>query len=168
MHAFDSVARWSELSFLRHSKHYRELKSLAHVSLEPERLQRMFDIVEGNKGLALYDAVAKVKQLLSTEKSALLQFRGIGHDAGIEITRASFEQWIADDLERISVALAATFENSNVSSEAIDAVFMTGGTSLVPAVRRVFSDKFGEDRLHGGDELISVAKGLVEVDGWGG
>jgi hypothetical chaperone protein len=40
-------------------------------------------------------------------------------------------------------------------------VFLTGGTSLVPAVRRIFAERFGEERLRGGDELTSVAQGLA-------
>jgi hypothetical chaperone protein len=40
-------------------------------------------------------------------------------------------------------------------------VFMTGGSALVPAVRRVFAKKFGETKLVGGDEFSSVAQGLA-------
>jgi len=38
---------------------------------------------------------------------------------------------------------------------------MTGGSSLVPSVRALFSRRFGEARLAGGDELTSVASGLA-------
>ena len=30
---------------------------------------------------------------------------------------------------------------------AIDKVFLTGGTSFIPAIRRLFAERFGEDRL---------------------
>ena len=33
--------------------------------------------------------------------------------------------------------------------------------SLVPIVRRYFSRRFGEDRLRGGGELTTVARGLA-------
>jgi hypothetical chaperone protein len=38
---------------------------------------------------------------------------------------------------------------------------MTGGTSLVPAVRNIFSRRFGEARLSSGGEFVSVATGLA-------
>jgi hypothetical chaperone protein len=38
---------------------------------------------------------------------------------------------------------------------------MTGGTSLVPAVHQQFAKRFGENKLRGGDELVSVALGLA-------
>ncbi len=45
--------------------------------------------------------------------------------------------------------------------EQVDAVFVTGGSSLVPAVRRIFIGRFGEERLRSGGELTSVASGLA-------
>jgi hypothetical chaperone protein len=43
----------------------------------------------------------------------------------------------------------------------IDSIFMTGGLSFVPAVRRLFAQKFAAHRLRSGGELTSVARGLA-------
>jgi hypothetical chaperone protein len=43
----------------------------------------------------------------------------------------------------------------------VDRVFLTGGSSFVPAVRQIFHDRFGIARVVGGDELTSVATGLA-------
>jgi hypothetical chaperone protein len=40
-------------------------------------------------------------------------------------------------------------------------VFLTGGSSFVPAVRRRFAERFGASRLEGGGELVSIASGLA-------
>ncbi len=45
-------------------------------------------------------------------------------------------------------------------AEAIDAVFLTGGSSQIPAVRALFADRFGEARLRTADAFTSVAEGL--------
>ncbi len=37
---------------------------------------------------------------------------------------------------------------------------MTGGSSFVPAVRRIFETRFGAEKLRSGDELVFVASGL--------
>ncbi|UCE85445.1 MAG: hypothetical protein JSU66_14050 [Deltaproteobacteria bacterium] len=42
-----------------------------------------------------------------------------------------------------------------------DRVFRTGGSSFVPAVRRLFQERFGDDRIRCGEELTSVASGLA-------
>jgi hypothetical chaperone protein len=43
----------------------------------------------------------------------------------------------------------------------VDRVFMTGGSSLVPAVRALFEDRFGAARVVAGGEFVSVAEGLA-------
>jgi hypothetical chaperone protein len=43
----------------------------------------------------------------------------------------------------------------------VDRVFLTGGTAFVPAVRGLFADRFGADKLVGGGEFVSVAEGLA-------
>ena len=41
------------------------------------------------------------------------------------------------------------------------ACFLTGGSSFVPAVRRIFAKRFGEERIRSGNEFTSVAHGLA-------
>ena len=43
----------------------------------------------------------------------------------------------------------------------VDRVFLTGGSALVPCVRDLFAKRFGADRLRGGEELTTVARGLA-------
>ncbi len=50
---------------------------------------------------------------------------------------------------------------AGVRPDAIDRVFLTGGSSFVPAVRDIFIRTFGRDKLAGGNELTSVATGLA-------
>jgi hypothetical chaperone protein len=158
-HVFNSLARWNELSFLRTTKDYADLQDLSASSDAPEKLSRFFHIVDHSKGLDLYDAVSRVKRDLSSQTSANLKFESLN----INISRADFESWISDDIARINAALSNTFENINCAESEIDSVFLTGGTSLVPAVRQLFEQRFGREKIHAGDEMISVAKGLIQL-----
>ena len=51
-------------------------------------------------------------------------------------------------------------------------VFLTGGSSFVPSVRRLFAERFGEAKLESGGELVSIASGLAliaaedDVEAW--
>ena len=49
---------------------------------------------------------------------------------------------------------------TGVSARDIDHVFLTGGSSFVPAVRNIFVARFGSEKITGGQELTSVATGL--------
>ena len=52
---------------------------------------------------------------------------------------------------------------SGLKTGDIDRVFLTGGSSFVPAVRRLFADRFGEAKLESGGELVSIASGLALI-----
>lgn len=77
------------------------------------------------------------------------------------VARATFEGWIAPELERMAATLDELFTKTTIAPESVDRVFLTGGTSLVPAVRRIFTSRFGESRVQSGGELTSVAQGLA-------
>jgi len=61
----------------------------------------------------------------------------------------------------IEECVDSLLETSGVSRRQVDRVFLTGGTSLVPSVRRIFEQRFGEHRIRTGNEFISVARGLA-------
>jgi len=77
------------------------------------------------------------------------------------VTRAEFESWIAGELAHIAECVETLLRQASVTPKRIDRVFLTGGTSLVPAVRRIFEERFGAARLSAGDEFTSVASGLA-------
>ena len=72
-------------------------------------------------------------------------------------------------MERIAECVDALLKASGVVARDINMVFLTGGSSFVPAVRRIFETRFGEKRIRGGNEFTSVARGLAlkALDGRG-
>ena len=79
------------------------------------------------------------------------------------ITRAEFEDWIAADLTRLAATVDQVLAEAGTAADAIDRVFLTGGTAFVPAVRRLFEHRFGAEKLAGGGEFVSVAEGLALI-----
>ena len=59
-----------------------------------------------------------------------------------------------------------------MNADQIDHVFLTGGSSLIPAVRALFEAQFGAAKLESGGELTSIAHGLAlmgqadDLDQW--
>jgi hypothetical chaperone protein len=123
-------------------------------------------VIEGDLGYQLHQAVQQVKYELSIHESAEFRFRDGGMGGGsidlrIPVTRAEFEGWIAEDLAAIEHAVDALLKVTGMQAGRVDRVFLTGGSSFVPAVRRIFSGRFGEGKLRGGNEFTSVAQGLA-------
>ena len=85
------------------------------------------------------------------------------------VARGDFEDWIRAYLGQIADCVDRLMNSVALRSEAIDSVFLTGGSSFVPAVRRIFIERFGAERIRMGDEFTSVARGLAvrALDGEG-
>jgi hypothetical chaperone protein len=102
-----------------------------------------------------------VKFALSQHDAAEFRFHDGGMDLRIPVTRREFESWIADDLKTIADAIDSLLRRAGMDPREVDRVFLTGGSSFVPAVRRLFSDRFGKEKIRGGHEFTSVAYGLA-------
>lgn len=160
---YANLERWHYLSFLRTRNVAEILKSARVRALEPEKIQALIHLIEEDLGYQLHQAVQQVKFELSRSEAAEFRFREGSLDLRIPVTRCDFERWIEDDLERIESCLDSLLADAGVAPNAVDRVFLTGGTSFVPAVRRIFARRFGEDRIRGGNEFTSVAQGLALV-----
>jgi hypothetical chaperone protein len=51
--------------------------------------------------------------------------------------------------------------SAEVLPNQIDSVFVTGGSSFVPVVRRIFAERFGAEKIRTGSEFTSIARGLA-------
>ncbi|WP_448664898.1 Hsp70 family protein [Sphingomonas sp. CJ20] len=160
---FSDFGDWSRLALMRNRRTMEALHKLQRNATEPEAIGRMIAIIENELGFPLYDAVGKLKRALSTQDRAEFVFSGGGVDIASEVSRADFESWIAPDLARIEATIDQALAAAGVAGDAIDRVFLTGGTSLIPAVRALFDARFGEDRIGTGGELTSIAHGLALV-----
>ncbi|NHN88885.1 Hsp70 family protein [Acetobacter conturbans] len=158
---YSSLARWHRLSLMRTPRILNEIAEVARTASEPERLMNLIELIREQNGQLLYNAVSDAKRALSTEDAATLRFRQKGLKLEETITRADFETWIAPDLEHLGKGIDLAIERSGLTPHDIDRVFLTGGTSFVPAVRALFSSRFGAEKVELGGEFVSVAEGLA-------
>jgi hypothetical chaperone protein len=78
------------------------------------------------------------------------------------VSRAAFEDWIALEVSQISRCVDRLLAKCAVAPADVDAIFMTGGSSFVPAIRKLFMEKFGATTpIRAGQEFTSVAEGLA-------
>jgi hypothetical chaperone protein len=158
---YANLERWHYLSFLRTNNVREILKSARIRALEPEKIEALIAIVEQDLGFQLHQAVQRVKFALSQHESAEFRFHDGGLDLRIPVTRREFETWIADDLRAVEGSVDSLLRNAGIDPRDVDRVFLTGGSSFVPSVRRIFSSRFGKERIRGGHEFTSVAHGLA-------
>jgi hypothetical chaperone protein len=155
------LEKWHHLSFLKTQDTLRMLRSLEVQAEEPGKIEALINLVENDAGYSLHRAVQKTKVELSSRQQSEFVYEDPCVSIRQVVTRADFEDWIEPQLSAISNCVAELLKDAKTRAEQIDRVFLTGGTSLVPAVRRIFEHRFGADRVQAGDEFTSVARGLA-------
>ncbi len=158
---FAEFGDWSRLALMRNRRTLAQLAQLERSATDPGAIGRMIAVVENELGYALYETVGQIKRKLSSENHGHFHFEGPGLVIDAEVSRSQFESWIAPDLQRIGKTLDAAIASARLDASQIDQVFLTGGSSLIPAVRRLFERRFGPDRIASGNEMTSIAHGLA-------
>lgn len=157
---YAKFARWNELSLMRNSRDYRELQQLVRDSLDPDRIRAFLAFLDADAGYAMYRAVSDAKMKLSHADEATLSLDVAGVHVERAIKRSRFEAWITPELAEIGACVDRALHEAGLSEGCIDRVFLTGGSSFVPAVRALFESRFGAERIETGDQLVSIARGL--------
>jgi hypothetical chaperone protein len=79
--------------------------------------------------------------------------------------RAGFDRSIATHAGRLQAAASDCIARAGLGPAAIDTVFLTGGSSRVPAVRAAIARAAPAARLASGSDFLSVALGLTGIAG---
>ncbi len=160
---YANFSRWNQLSIFKTTREFTDLKSLVRSATDPDKLELFIELVEHDEGYPLYQAISATKMALSAAEEAEFHFSALGKAGRKTVKRTDFESWIAGDLEKIEGALDDVLTKTNTSADQVDKVFLTGGTSFVPAVRRIFTERFDASKIETGGELLSIAHGLALI-----
>jgi molecular chaperone DnaK len=112
----------------------------------------------------LKEAAEKAKIELSTLLETELNLPFLTADASgpkhlaIKLTRARFEQMVADILDRSVEPCKKAMADANVTPSNIDEVVLVGGTTRIPRVQEIVKNLFGKDpnRSVNPDEVVAV------------
>jgi hypothetical chaperone protein len=160
---YASFARWDQLALMRASRDMSDIRGLVRRSLEPEKVARLVEFLDGEYGYRLYQSISRLKEALSAQSAARFVFQAGAIDIQRDVERPEFEAWIGRDLAAIDGAVDEALTTARLKPEAIDRVFLTGGSSFVPAVRALFERRFGPGKISTGAELESIAAGLALI-----
>jgi hypothetical chaperone protein len=158
---YERVERWDQLSFLKSRETTELLRRLRHDALQPEKVAALQHLVDDELGFQLHAAIEQTKHALSTAPEARFVFRDPPIDFDDAVARRAMDGWIANALAAIARTVDGLVERYGVARGDVDTVFLTGGSAFVPSVRELFADRFGAERLRGGEELTTVATGLA-------
>jgi hypothetical chaperone protein len=158
---FSQLSSWHHMFLLKDPKTMAVLRQVKNQAVEPDKVAALLQIISENLGYALYRAVEETKLELTEKEVAKFLFAQSLVHMEDRLERWQFESWIQEDIQSIASSVRALLNESGLESKDVDSVFLTGGSSFVPVVRRFFARTFGPEKLRSGEELTTVAKGLA-------
>jgi hypothetical chaperone protein len=160
---YHELAAWPTINFAYTYRTEREIAELVALAAEPDKVGRLLKLVRQRLGHRLAFAVEEAKIALSADDHAVVPLAFLEAVLAVTATRAEFDRAIEARVDRLHGSAADCIAAAGVKPDAIDTIFLTGGSSRVPAVRAAIGRAAPSARQAGGSDLLSVALGLTQM-----
>jgi len=154
-----AVTRWHTACLAATDDNLAQLKVMMRTARDRDGLARLYELLDEGYFFRLFQSVEATKVALSSQEEAPFVFKAGSIDIEDTVQRSDFERAIGRELGKVSVCVDGLLSDLSLKASDIDVVFLTGGSSRVPAVRRLFTERFG-DRIAEMEALTSVGFGL--------
>nr|WP_068889369.1 Hsp70 family protein [Pedobacter panaciterrae] len=158
---FANICSWEQMNFFNGIKIKNDLQNYYHYSKQDRKFKNLLTLVDNNLGYSIFQSVEKTKVELSSLPVSQFQYSKMDIEINDEISIDQYNGIIQKDIKKISAYLDEFLLNHQIAANDIDSLFLTGGTSMVAAIKELFKTKFPNTPVHSGDNFISVAKGLA-------
>jgi len=162
---FHELATWATINFVYTYRNERVLAELVSLACEPGKVERLLNVVRRRLGHRLAFAVEEAKIALSAEHAAAVPLGFLEAGLAMTVTRGDFDHAIEARIDRLRKTASGCIATAGLGPAAIDTIFLTGGSSRVPAVRAAIGEVAPSARLAGSSDLLSVALGLTQMAG---
>ncbi|MGH2536058.1 MAG: Hsp70 family protein [Candidatus Promineifilaceae bacterium] len=157
---YDLFSDWQRIIELQTPRSRELLQEIAATAEDRARIEALISLVGNNYSLHMFDVVEAAKRRLSSDMAAVIRLEGPGFHVSEALSRSDFEAIIRAEIQAIEARLDETLAASGLAPAEVDAVIRTGGSSEIPAFRRLLADKFGADNVRTADIFSSVTSGL--------
>jgi hypothetical chaperone protein len=164
---YHELAAWPTINFAYTYKNERALAELVALACEPDKVKRLLSVVRQRLGHRLAFAMEDAKIALSAQESVAVPLAFLEPGLAVAATRVEFDGAISARMDRLHKAASDCIAAAGVGPAAIETIFLTGGSSRVPAVRAAIERAAPSARLASGSDLLSVALGLTQMAGSG-
>lgn len=158
---YADLAWWPTINLCYTPKILREAHEVHRQAVEPRLTARLLTVLTKHLGHRIAFAVEAAKIDLTAHERTAIDLSFVEAGLAPPATRGQFDEAIASELMRLRLAVWNCLALADVDADAIDTVFMTGGSSLVPAVEAVIRGEVPNAAVKRGDDFLSVALGLT-------
>lgn len=157
---YQDLATWHRIPSLYTSNNLNYFKGLLRTVDQPALIERLIDLLHHRNGHRLAGLIEGAKIALSGAEATHVTLP-LSQPVDILVTRAELEAVLAPHVAAILAGIDRCLAEAGVAPEAIEAVFLTGGSTAVPIVRRSILAHLPQARPVDGDVFGSVGIGLA-------
>lgn len=158
---FVNICSWEQMNFFNGQRIKKDIDNYYYYSGNDRQFKNLITLIENNLGYSVFQAIEKTKITLSTASSSNFKYHEMDIKIFENIQLSHYENIIKKDVDRIATYLEQFMQQNNIEVNDIDSLFLTGGTSMVSSIQKLFKTKFPNLTLNAGDNFRSVANGLA-------
>jgi len=158
---FANICSWEQMNFFNGLRIKKDIEDYYYFSGNDPQFKNLITLIENNLGYSVFQSIEKTKITLTNSDNAMFNYHNMDINIEEEIPLSDYEQIIAKDVNRIANYLDEFMLQNNIDPQNIDSLFLTGGTSMVGSIQKLFKNRFPHVKLNSGDNFKSVAKGLA-------
>jgi hypothetical chaperone protein len=158
---FANICSWEQMNFFNGLRIKKDIEDYYYFSGNDRLFKNLITLIENNLGYSVFQSIEKTKITLSNTDTTQFSYHNMDIEIEEEIPLQVYEQIIAKDVNRIANYLDQFMLQNGIDPKNIDSLFLTGGTSMVGSIQKLFKNKFPHVNLNSGDNFQSVAKGLA-------
>jgi hypothetical chaperone protein len=158
---YHDLSTWHRVNALYDPKVLPDMRRVRREATEPDKLDRLLDVVKLRKGHELLGRVEDAKIALSAHERTALALSDLAAGLALDIAIDRFEQAIGASIEKVVATARDAVRQAGLAPGDIDTVFLTGGSSGIPKFKAALAAAVPAARVVEGDAFGSVATGLA-------
>lgn len=160
-HLYVDLATWAKINFLYSPATLADVTRLMKEAKHPQLIRRLRIVLEQHLGHALAMQVEAAKIALSAAPTHDIDLSMIEAGLDAPATRGQLATAVAEPVERLSAMTQNCLRQAGLRADQVDGVFLTGGSTLLPAVRGAITRNLPGARIVEGDKFGAVGLGLT-------
>lgn len=158
---FHELATWSSINRLYNSRTLRQLQEVRREAARPALVERLIRVVSEQRGHTLAMQAEGAKIALSGTDATVVDLAWLEPKLEVAIDAAALMRHTGELARRIAARVDICLKQAGLGIDAIDAVFMTGGSTQLPHVHSAIVAAVPGARVVEGDTFGSVGTGLA-------
>lgn len=158
---FANICSWEQMNFFNGPRIKKDIEDYYYFSGKDSKFKNLITLIDHNLGYSVFRSIEHTKIELSANDHARFSYNQMDIVIEEDIALAEYEQIIGKHVDQIAGYLENFLTDNKIEPTKIDSLFLTGGTSMVGAIQKLFKQRFPHVNLNSGDNFRSVATGLA-------